>query len=110
MNIRWLRFTKKEPYKMMFKYSVSDDEAFKGVNLKKRGKGRPKLIRSLSVFYPNGRPISKAKYTYIQLLLKYVPTVHHGFYLNLPHDSRSVLGPKACDDIVDIDSGAESDD
>lgn len=38
LNIRWLRFTKKEPYKIMFKYSISDDETFKSVNLKKEEK------------------------------------------------------------------------
>ena len=48
LNIRWLRFTKSELHVMWFKYSVSEDEAFKSVTLKIRGKGRAKIIPSLS--------------------------------------------------------------
>ena len=84
-------------------------QASEMVNLAKKGRGRPKLIQSLSVLYPHGRSVSAAKFADIQSLLKYIPPMHHVFYNNIPHEQRSVLGPETGDDIIENYSDGLSD-
>jgi len=110
MKIRWMRFRKDNPYKMMYKYTVDDDD-FKEVSFEKQRKGRQrqKQILKLPMLYPSGRLISRAKFKDIQDLMKYVPPIHHDFYSSIPHEQHKSSGPDVAEDINDHDSDAMSD-
>jgi len=112
LKIRWMRFRKDSPYKMLYKYTVDDaDELFKEVNFEKQRKGRQQQmpILQLPMLYPSGRLISQAKYKDIQDLMKYVPPIHHDFYNSIQHEQRKCSGPEVADDVHDNDSDATSD-
>jgi len=110
MKIRWMRFRKDNPYKMMYKYTVGDDE-FKEVNFQKQRKGRQqqKPIQNLPMLYPSGRRISQAKFKDIQDLMKYVPPVHHEFYKSIPHEQHKSSESEVAEDVNDHESDAMSD-
>jgi len=111
LKIRWMRFRKDSPYKMLYKYTVDDADEFKEVNFEKQRKGRQqdKPILQLPILYPAGRLISQAKYKDIQDLMKYVPPIHHDFYNSIPHEQRKSSGPEVAVDVCDNDSDAASD-
>jgi len=110
MKIHWMRFRKDNPYKMMYKYTVGDDE-FKEVNFQKQRKGRQqqKPIQNLPMLYPSGRQISQAKFKDIQDLLKYVPPVHHEFYNSIRHEQHKSSESEVAEDVNDHESDAMSD-
>ena len=111
MKIRWTRFRKDNPYKMMYKYTVDDDEEFKVVSFEKKSKGcqQQQPILNLPMLYPSGRLISHAKFKDIQDLMKYVPPIHYEFYNSIAHEQRKFSGPEFGEDLNDNDSDAMSD-
>ena len=62
LKIRRIRFKKEHPMQMLYKLTMDEVEEFKIVKLNKLKRGyQQKLIKTLHILYPNGRPISAAK-------------------------------------------------
>lgn len=85
LNIKWIHVDKDKPFQFCFRYSHNSLEAWKVVDLKKKGKGRPPVISRicLPILYENGRSINSKKLDDILSLLQYIPPVFHQFYNNL---------------------------
>lgn len=59
------------------------------ISLEKRGTHAVFQQKKLSLLFPNGRSISKAKYDDLQKLIKNIPKEFHYFYHSLKHDDSS---------------------
>lgn len=82
LKIQWIQISRDLPYIMRYKYSNNEDPPFYEVNLAKRNTStRPEI--SLSILYPRGRPVTKAKKQDLIDLLPFIPPICHDFYKNL---------------------------
>jgi hypothetical protein len=75
LKIHWLHFNKLHPYRIDFKYCVNEDAPFMSVDVGKRKRGRQQDITNvaLSLLYPDGKRISKAKILDLKSLMPFVP-------------------------------------
>jgi hypothetical protein len=86
MRIQWIQIRKEEPLKMFYKYTLQNDEEFSCSNFQRRG--RPITIpQNLQQLYQQQRLLSVEKVCDIKKLLKYIPPIHHGYYLALQSSS-----------------------
>ena len=81
MKQSWMSFNREHPHVFRFKYSHNQIEAWRVVNMRKRGvsTGLPLLLRK----YRGGRAINGKKLADILKLLKFIPPVHYEFYTSL---------------------------
>lgn len=108
-KVEWLRmkhihFEKKKPLKMFFKYSHSNDEEYKVVDMahKRRSKDPRNIDEEPVALYPNGRGISKEKMMDLKSLLPFVPPIHHRFYKSLRVDG-TVQTDDLCGNAIDYE-------
>lgn len=94
-DVKWLRYTKSEPYKVFYKTSLENDDQFGIMDMLRRGKHNPSLRPSTCYSAP--LPISIEKKRDILSLLPYIAPTFHEFYRNLP--TASVKS----DPIIDTD-------
>ena len=85
-----------------FKYDVNGVQrtCYLGPKSKARNSGRPKeaTFTECPLTHPNGVKLKPAKIKDVKVLLKYIPEVHHQFYLDLE-----------ADDTIDDSSDEDSD-
>lgn len=85
LKIRWICVDHNEPLRFKYWYSHNTLEAWKTVDLKRKGKGRPPNMGRVELLplYTRPRAIKVAKMNDLLQLLDYVPPVHHAFYRGL---------------------------
>lgn len=95
-DIKWLRFTK-EFGTILFKTTLSEDETFKTINLKRRGINSIKLT-DLKQCYSQQIIISKNKKKDLLDMLPLVDTLYHNFYKNLQTEDMDDIHPDLTQD------------
>ena len=105
LKMKWIRVKKSQPLKFQYHFSHNELEAWKTVDLRRRGHtcdiGKFQLTR----LYDRPRKVSSLKLSDIRDLMDYVPPVYQKFYKEL--DSKeSDLDTSSIDD--ETDSGEES--
>ncbi len=83
LKMQHIKVCQNAPQTIFFKYSLNNDVEFDKVSFAKRGRGRRRSALALTQLYQQQRHLSTEKLADITRLLKYVPPVHHCFYLNL---------------------------
>lgn len=92
-KINWFKFQKiiyerKNPLLLkIVEYGFNNNVL--NISLQKRGTHEVFQQKKLSLLFPNGRSISKAKYDDLQKLIKNIPKEFHYFYHSLNHDDSS---------------------
>ena len=93
LKTKWIRYEKRNPSVMLFKYDY--DEEFRRLQVKQATRGRPSTAettahssQSLPCLYDNSPAISKAKFNDLQFLCKSnaIPQPYHAFYYSLRYD------------------------
>lgn len=103
-NVQWLRYTKKFGT-VLYKNSLTEDEPFKTLNIKRRGVNNVSLL-DLPRCYSAPLKISKEKKKDLLDLLQFIDPTLHNFYLNISDENVSDIGPSAD---TDVDSESEAD-
>lgn len=105
LKIRWIRIRKDEPFTMFFKETLDEDAAFLVLSLLPARVGRPMSMRNVSLppLYDESRPVTKAKKKDMRDLLKYIPPVHHDYFVNLKTDSDENIEDIGPLELVDVE-------
>lgn len=94
-RVEWLkiqlRFHRKYPDTIQYKYSNQEDHYFEKVDISKRKK-KVLTQNALPLLYPNGNVINEAKKKYLLQLMELIPPLHHKFYENLKSSTQSSGG------------------
>lgn len=81
-EVKWLRYTKADFGKILYKTSLDDNETFKTLNIRRRGVNTINYS-DLGHPYSDGKPITKEKKSDLIFLLPQIDPVFHDFYKNL---------------------------
>ena len=93
LKMKWIRYGKREPSVMLFKYDY--DEKFRRLQVKQATRGRASTAettahssQSLQCLYDNSPEISKSNFNDLHLLCKSnaIPQPYHAFYDRLRYD------------------------
>ncbi|XP_072402345.1 uncharacterized protein [Diabrotica undecimpunctata] len=87
-EIKWIRFEKKDPFTMKFKYTLNEETEFITVNCMKKMRGRPPQNISLSQLNSSPMSLKYEKWKNLQDLLCFVPPIYHQFYNQLNHTAK----------------------
>lgn len=101
LKMRWIRLEKKEPFTIKFKFTNSDEMDFECINIQKKVKGRPMSTLAnveQALLYPEARAISLAKKKDMMELLKFIPPIHHDYYMSLKTERGSSCKPTEDED------------
>ncbi|KAG8309550.1 hypothetical protein J6590_082957 [Homalodisca vitripennis] len=91
-GMQWLRFTKSDPFTLLYKTTFNEDTPFSEYNMKpnvKPGRRSQDLASELQS-KPNVPGIKPNKYKDFKDLLTFIPPCHHAFYTDLPSLCDSV--------------------
>ena len=85
LKIKWLRYTRNDPFTIFYKESLSDNLEFERINITPNRIGRPKFLSNIQLtkLYSGPRPITIHKKKDMDDLMEYIPSVHHPYYLAL---------------------------
>lgn len=92
-SIKWFKFEKKDPYKVYYKNTLAVDENFHVINMAKpvsRRATENTTLENLIIPLCNENPpnISVEKKKDLLSLLKYIPSVYHSYYKDLPTETQ----------------------
>lgn len=87
-SIKWFKFEKKNPYKVYYKNTLSDNEDF-NVNMRK-STTNTMSIKDIIIPICNENPpnISVEKKNDILSLFKYISSIYHNYYKDLPTEKK----------------------
>ncbi len=90
LGIRWFQIQKEKPFEVRYRYSHNTLEAWKILDVRKRRAGRPADLgtAALTPLYSCPRAINAKKLQDLQVLLQFIPPVHHAFYNGLQSTAR----------------------
>lgn len=88
-QIQAIQYTRSESFTLRVMKISEKDVPFRTISLDKRVPVYKFGNVELSLLYPQGREITKAKYEDLQSLLNLIPSEHHAFYRNLKYQNTS---------------------
>lgn len=97
LKMQWIRYQKSEPFKILFKDTISEEMPFSTLDFKPSAKkGRPvnvcKIVQGR--LYRGLRPVTKEKKRDMMDLLPYIPPVHHNYFHSLvTSEDAADVGP-----------------
>lgn len=106
-EVKWVRYQKNEQGILYYKKSLSEDEAFLKLNIRKRGKSKFKLDNVLEKCYNDTLPISKEKKKDLLDLLHLMRPDVREFYEHLPDDASTPTIDYDIEDLCANDTQAE---
>lgn len=88
LKIQWLRVEKSCPFQIKYKETLQEIMTFETLDLTPSNRRRGRQILSLNAvpketLYPSKRPVSTLKKRDMLDLIKFIPPVHHDFFLSL---------------------------
>ena len=94
LGIRWLQIRKEKPFEIQYRYRHNTLEAWKILDVCKKRVGRPVDLgtAALTPLYSCPRAINAKKLQDLQVLLQFIPPVHHTFYNGLQSTAREESG------------------
>lgn len=97
LKMQWIRYQKSEPFKILYKETLSEDIPFSTLDVMPGGKrGRPVNLYNINVdkLYTNARPVTKEKKRDMLDLLPFIPPVHHNYFKELiTSENAEDVGP-----------------
>lgn len=87
-DVKWLRYTKENINKVLYKTSLDENIPFKTLNMTRRNSN----LINIPVAYSESLPITEEKKSDLLSLMSFIPDVFHYFYKNLK-TSKDISDP-----------------
>lgn len=105
LNLKWMSFSRDNPYIMSFKHTLSSEYVFRCLNFRKVGKSG--VLPELGLLYSEPRALKKCKVSDLRKLLVFVPPVYHDFYNAIRSEADEADATESISDLQSDDESSE---
>lgn len=105
LNLKWMSFSRDNPYIMSFKHTLSSEYVFRCLNFRKVGKSG--VLPELGLLYSEPRALKKCKVSNLRKLLVFVPPVYHDFYNAIRSEADEADATESISDLQSDDESSE---